>query len=1385
MKQFILFLLLSVPPAAMAQAPSDTLKHPNPTAGSQFGANIVVLGNDVFISAPRIGEVYRFDGATRRLLNTYRHPAPAPDDGFGVAIATFGEFVYVGAPSDDAFGPNAGAVYRFDRNSESMLDSLSKPQPAANDSFGQAIAVAGNVIVVGAPNDDTDANNAGRAYFFDAASAQFGGTIEHPAPNQTEFFGFAIAASGRRAYIGAYSHGAVRADAGAVFVFESLGSENPDLVQVDVLLGSDYDSTGQTHGFGYALALGDSRLAVGAPFRQEVLLLDVEGNLLQRYRKDSSEGSQDFGRIIAASGNRVLVSGLGDRDFVDGIAVLFDDQSFVPRMTFENPSTTIGDDFGRAVAFAGANLLVGAPFANNDSGLVYVFALQQPPQITPLADAKMFAGASLSLALSATAPGNDAIVFAGQNLPPFARLENRGGGTGALIFNPTYADTGVYADISITATDQGETPLSSSTTFSLSVFAADNAVVINEILSDPNYDDAGQERIELKNLGGSPVSFANWKLWVHRDTLDTFWQFPGSFTLAPDSLVVIHWLREGTNDAGNLFTGEPQDDDDGGEGEGRGVVDDFTGNNSSSLTEMQLGGPQDQQQSAFTAALIQGGTVDLAEEVMVEFVQIGGVVPISQAQAASLGLWRPGTFLEQVREGLSYERLALPADSLRTEREHYFAQPSPSLGFDNVLALPPAEHLLVSEVCLRPNTGEFVEIYNPADSAISLRHYYLTDHVETGFAYTTLVQGLPDSLGEGDFVAQFPDTVIQRKQYLTVAFDAVRFKQRYGSGPNFEIGDSDGDARNDMIVTKSGRGKAGLDNQQEALVLFNWDGRGDLAQDVDYIAWGPDASDKVQKTSQGFDGPDAGAARTYYDVDTNIDRQRKVKDAAHEPLRSWQRPRQPREFDERTAGGNGISGHDETSENLARAFAEAAPTPGRRIGELDLEPDFAFVLDTLAFANRDGILDRGEKAHLRLRLRNVDTLGTGNLISILRSETPEVTVGPDSLAAFSNIEPGATGLSLDFYEITAKDEPLPVIVHLTLSVIDKDGGSVLVAVVPIQILTSIKVHSIFFTVSTTPQDTTLLAFFKLRNEGRTTARNLRVEMNLPDIGQSESVNIARIDSNGAVMPSFLTHKLRVRANASPPLDVLNRTQLAGCLKIASSEICPTANCLHQNANLLVTFNLPRVAVTVEYFHSRVLVPGMTVNLVEDTAPAGTEPVSVLTDTFGRAEFSASLIEPAKSYHLEVLQQNDMDTPEFLHRRIDLVDINDCDSLLSPALAFKLSAAKAARIGLLGNVSADAQFSSADAEMIDIFADGPALAEEAMIGQSGKWRVLPAESFALPAGFTGRKFLTVQAYRLGDVNADWTYPRNEFQVLQISPVSGQQSASTCSINADEF
>ncbi len=251
-------------------------------------------------------------------------------------------------------------------------------------------------------------------------------------------------------------------------------------------------------------------------------------------------------------------------------------------------------------------------------------------------------------------------------------------------------------------------------------------------------------------------------------------------------------------------------------------------------------------------------------------------------------------------------------------------------------AMFPVPLLLLGEIVVRQDAGEYVEIYNPNSTAVDLSDVYLTDATYSGggaYYYKIVTGNLAGAGGGGftDFHARFPaGASIAPGEYQVVALaGSSNFFQTYSTMPTYELYEDGGapDAVPDMLEALPGsiNGQGGLSNDGEVVILYYWDGQSDLVTDLDYAVWG-DKVEAVSKTGVSIDGPDPDAIPSAYLPDTAIASQDIVAAGAHAVGAAWHHGNLS-EGNETKTGGNGADGHNETSENLNSTWCEDSPTP--------------------------------------------------------------------------------------------------------------------------------------------------------------------------------------------------------------------------------------------------------------------------------------------------------------------------------------------------------------------------------------------------------------------------------------------------------------------------
>lgn len=232
-----------------------------------------------------------------------------------------------------------------------------------------------------------------------------------------------------------------------------------------------------------------------------------------------------------------------------------------------------------------------------------------------------------------------------------------------------------------------------------------------------------------------------------------------------------------------------------------------------------------------------------------------------------------------------------------------------TVGFDGCSksCLFEADHLLISEVVATPTLGEMVEIYNPSTQTVSLADVYLADY-DTYYLVTQ--GGTPTAT---DFVVRFPNGAsIGPRGFVVVAIQsATEYASVFMSMPDYDLGGISGVPGMVGNFTAS----TGLTNDSEMVVLFRWNGTSDLVQDHDYVTWGTTVSSRMDKS-----GVMVGTG-TYLAETPELSQTPIGMHASGESLHRCDTA----ESTEIQMGSNGITGHDETSEDFLAAWVKTTP----------------------------------------------------------------------------------------------------------------------------------------------------------------------------------------------------------------------------------------------------------------------------------------------------------------------------------------------------------------------------------------------------------------------------------------------------------------------------
>ncbi len=357
-------------------------------SGNLFGYSVSVSGDVIVVGADSDGDkgrnsgsvyAYRWNGTD---YDEYKLTASdgASSDCFGYGVSGSGDVIVVGSPYDDDKGSSSGSVYVYRWNGTAYNEyKLTASDGVLTDYFGCSVSVSGDMVVVGAYCEDDKGTNSGSVYVYRWNGASYSQTkLTASDGARGDYFGYSVSASGNVIAVGAYNDDDKGSNSGSAYVYRWNG------ISYSETKLTAYDGAASDY-FGNSVSVSGDMVAVSSYWDDNkgtnsgsVYIYQWNGSSYEFVSKltASDGGASDlFGTSVSISGDNVAVGTPGDdaNGTNSGSVYLYHwNGSSYDEYKIIALDGVAGDSFGCSVSISGDTLVVGA--ANSESAYVYDIA---------------------------------------------------------------------------------------------------------------------------------------------------------------------------------------------------------------------------------------------------------------------------------------------------------------------------------------------------------------------------------------------------------------------------------------------------------------------------------------------------------------------------------------------------------------------------------------------------------------------------------------------------------------------------------------------------------------------------------------------------------------------------------------------------------------------------------------------------------------------------------------------------------------------------------------------------------------------------------------------------------------------------------------------------
>lgn len=363
--------------------------------GDNVGRSTGVDGHTALIGAPSddgvannngSAYVFRYDGASWSQEQKLLPSSADANENFGESCDLFGDVAVIGAhcPGGSCATTNGAAyIFRYDGTTWSEEERLTASDGASDDRFGDAAAIYGNIAVVGAPRHAN--RGAVYVYRYDGQMWDEEQKIVGDIVNDGDQFGSEVDVCGDVIIVGAPqdddADGTEFCESGAAYIFRYNGST---WVEEQKIVG---DGCKQFRGLRVAIDGDVAAIGTDGTF---VHVYRYDGSTwVEEQQLTATSGSLDSAQL-SVEGDIIVAGNSSDGDAGSSAGAIhvyrYDGTTWNEGTKLTASDASSGDALGGSIALSGSTVIAGATQADGtvaNSGTAYIFALNEALCLTP------------------------------------------------------------------------------------------------------------------------------------------------------------------------------------------------------------------------------------------------------------------------------------------------------------------------------------------------------------------------------------------------------------------------------------------------------------------------------------------------------------------------------------------------------------------------------------------------------------------------------------------------------------------------------------------------------------------------------------------------------------------------------------------------------------------------------------------------------------------------------------------------------------------------------------------------------------------------------------------------------------------------------------------